>query len=255
VELLNENLKSLQVISEIALLRALRMDHDVILRGVEDINNFPMRSSLFDAVIVPGGGLRQGGALPAWVENRLDKALHVSPGSHIITLSAGTPHKPPPLDQAGNPILECAVEAAWLRDRGYPPTLLLMENASYDTIGNAYFARVMHVDPAGFRRLCIITSEFHMPRTEAIFRWVFALTPVTAAYELTFVAVPDVGMTTDVVEARRRKEQVSLESLGPLRAEYNTLASFHRWLFTKHAAYALEKPLREKADSLLLETY
>lgn len=239
----------------IALLRVLRMDHDVILRGVEDIDKFPMASPPFDAVIIPGGGLRERGALPVWVENRLDKALHIARGARIITLSAGTPHKPPALDHAGNPILECVVEAAYLRDRGYPPRLLLMENASYDTIGNAYFARVMHVDPAGFRRLCIITSEFHMPRTEAIFRWVFSLTPSTVGYELAFVAVPDAGMTTDVLEARRRKEQRSLESLVPLQAEYKTLASFHRWLFTKHAAYALDKPLREKADSLLLETY
>jgi hypothetical protein len=231
------------------------MDHDVILRGVEEIDKFPMASRLFDAVIIPGGGLRKGGTLPEWVKNRLDKALHVAEGARIITLSAGTPHKPPPLDSAGNPILECVAGAAYLRDRGYPPQLLLMENASYDTIGNAYFARVMHVDPAGFRRLCIITSEFHMPRTEAIFRWVFSLTPSLVSYDLTFVAVPDVGMTTDVQEVRRRKEQRSLESLGLLQGEHKTLASFHQWLFTEHTAYALEKPLREKADSLLLETY
>lgn len=231
------------------------MDHDVILRGVEEIDKFPIASPRFDAVIIPGGGLRKDGLLPPWVENRLDKALHVAQGAHIITLSAGTPHKPPPLDHAGNPILECVVEAAYLRDRGYPPRLLLMENASYDTIGNAYFARVMHVDPAGFRRLCFVTSEFHMPRTRAIFRWVLSLTPLSANYELNFVAVPDLGMPTDVLEARRRKEQRSLESLDALQAEYKTLAAFHQWLFTQHAAYALEKPLREKADSLLLETY
>jgi hypothetical protein len=222
---------------------------------VDEIDEFPRGSARFDAVIIPGGGLREGGLLPAWVENRLDKALEIACGARIITLSAGTPHKAPPLDRTGNPILESVPEAAYLRDRGYPSQLLLIENASYDTIGNAYFARVMHVDPAGLRRLCIITSEFHMPRTEAIFRWVFALAPARCAYELTFIAVPDIGMTTEVLEARSRKESRSLASLAPLQAEYGTLASFHEWLFTEHAAYSVEKPQRQKADSLLLQTY
>jgi hypothetical protein len=222
---------------------------------VDDADKFSRHAPPFDAVITPGGGLWEGGRLPPWVANRLDKALEVAQGARIITLSAGTPHKPPPLDGAGSPILESVAEAVYLRNRGYPPELLLIENASYDTIGNAYFARVMHVDPAGLRRLCIITSHFHMPRTEVVFRWIFGLIPAARFYDLTFIAVPDVGMTTEVLQARQQKEEQSLRSVTALRTHYTTLASFHQWLFTKHAAYCVEKPLRQKADSLLLQTY
>ena len=228
---------------------------NAILRGVDETNNSSRNTARFDVVLIPGGGLREDGRLPPWVENRLDKALEVARGARIITLSAGTPHKPPPLDSTGNPILESVAEATYLRDRGYPSELLLIENASYDTIGNAYFARVMHVEPAGFRRLCVITSQFHLPRTEAIFRWVFGLAPVYHDYELTFLAVADIGMSSEVLGARRRKEEQSLKSVATLRAEITTLASFHQWLFTKHTAYSVEKPQREKADSLLLQTY
>lgn len=200
--------------------------------------------------------MREGGLLPPWVENRLDRALDLAKNAYIVTLSAGTPHKPPPLDSTGCPILESVAEAAYLHGRGFPAERLLIENASYDTIGNAYFARVMHIDPAGFKRLCIVTSFFHLPRTEAIFRWMFGLSGgPRSAYELTFVGTPDVGMTTEVLQKRREKEQQSLRSVQELRRQYTTLAAFHKWLFTTHAAYSLEKPPRAKADPLLLETY
>ena len=68
-------------------------------------------------------------------------------------------------------------------------------------------------------------------------------------------AVPDVGMTAEVLQGRQAKEEQSLRSISGLQAKHATLASFHRWLFTKHAAYAVEKPRRQKAGSLLLQTY
>ena len=94
-----------------------------------------------------------------------------------------------------------------------------------------------------------------MPRAEAVFRWIFGLVPVARSYDLTFIAVPDIGMTAEVLQARQAKEEQSLRSISGLQAKHATLASFHRWLFTKHAAYAVEKPRRQKADSLLLQTY
>jgi uncharacterized SAM-binding protein YcdF (DUF218 family) len=206
----------------------------------------------FDAVLVPGGGIRAHGELPPWSVSRLDRALDVAGGAPIITLSAGTTHKAPPLDSTGRPIIESVAAARYLLDRGYPDDLVLAEAASYDTIGNAFFARVMHTDPAGFRGLLVITSEFHMPRTEAIFRWIFGAPPV-AGYSLSFESVPDVGLERSVLEARRAKERASLASLQPVIRDHRALAAVHRWLFTEHAAYAVglqPKPV-EPTDSLI----
>ncbi len=214
-----------------------------------------LQSNLYDAVIVPGGGVGPSGKLPPWVENRLDKALELANGAPIITLSAGTPHKPPPYDERGRPILEAVAEAEYLREQGYPSDLLFTETASYDTIGNAYFVRVIHTDPAGFRKLMVVTSEFHMPRTEALFRWIFQLTPVDASYQLNFQSVPDFGMERDILEARRQKETRSLASIPKLAEQHRTLASFHCWLFTRHAAYAIEKPPEQSGNELLLKSY
>jgi len=131
--------------------------------------------SNYDAILILGGGVHECGKLPLWVEARLQRALDLEQGEPIITLSVGTTHKPPPLDEHGFPIFESVAAASYLADHGIAPERILVEATSYDTIGNAYFSRVIHVDPAGFRRLLIITSAFHMPRTEAVFRWVYGL--------------------------------------------------------------------------------
>jgi len=39
--------------------------------------------------------------------------------------------------------------------------------------GNAFFARLIHVEPRRLMRLLVTTSEFHSERTEEIFRWLF----------------------------------------------------------------------------------
>lgn len=212
-----------------------------------------------DAILVPGGGLRENGTVPPWVENRLERALELAAGkTPILTLSAGTTHKPGPRDAEGRTIFESVAAARWLLHRGYPAELIFTETTSYDTIGNAYFARFMHADPAGWRRVAVITSAFHMPRTEAIFRWIFSVTPCEPHYELSFVCTPDVGMATEALAARRAKEQVGQRALVELAGRLPCLSAVHRWLFTEHAAYAVsgqEAGLRPLADERVLQSY
>jgi uncharacterized SAM-binding protein YcdF (DUF218 family) len=130
----------------------------------------------FDAILIPGGGLKSDGSLTPFVQARLDRALERS-AEFYIPLSAGTPHLATPLDARGYPIFEAIPAARYLHSRGIPRRQILPEVFSYDTIGNAFFARTVHTDPLGLRRLLTINSEFHMARTEAIFRWVFGAAP------------------------------------------------------------------------------
>src|SRR3974390_2430520 len=84
----------------------------------------------FDAVLVAGGGVKKDGSLPPWVEARLDAAFHAAHGAPIITLSAGTTHKAPPVEQACWPIFESVAMARYLESRGCPADLLWPETAS-----------------------------------------------------------------------------------------------------------------------------
>jgi uncharacterized SAM-binding protein YcdF (DUF218 family) len=152
----------------------------------------------------------------------------------VIVLSAGTVHRPNFINQAGWPILEATSEAMYLlqlsQERGMPipPAHILRECTSLDTIGNAYFTRVTHTELAGYRRLHVITSAFHMARTKAIFDFVFALpfrTPRSPLphstnnnnedeYEVTYEETSDgMDLTPEEEEAmvgRRLRERASL---------------------------------------------
>jgi hypothetical protein len=128
-----------------------------------------------------------------------------------------------------------------------PSTLLLIETSSYDTIGNAFWARTSHIDVRGWSDLLIITSSFHMDRTKQIFDWVFALPSDAAAqtvqktvettephtdsehttmrkstvgrFRLTYVEASDEGLSPEMIKTRREKEQKSLETVKELEQQ------------------------------------
>jgi hypothetical protein len=156
----------------------------------------------------------------------------------IILLSGGTVHKPPPLDAAKFPVFESRQAAQYLIDRGIHPAQTLTEICSYDTIGNAYFSRLLFTDPLQLSNNLVVTSEFHLPRTRAIFEWVFSLPPVPLDYQLSFKSTPNRGLSPEALGARKQREAHSLGNLEVKRKKISTLAEFHIWLYSEHAAYA-----------------
>ncbi|MEI7990327.1 MAG: YdcF family protein [Chloroflexota bacterium] len=208
----------------------------------------------YDAIIIPGGGLTNKGNVPPWVIARLDCALNLYRGETIITLSAGTVHKANPLDDNGFQIFESVALARYLIQRGISEHKVLTETCSYDTIGNAYFCRVIHVDPARFHRLLVINSEFHMVRTEAIFRFVFTLDIPPNGYELDFESVPNIGIDDHSLAERVTREAQSLENWHEIEKNIQSMQSFHTWLFNEHGAYAMAVP-PERVSGKTLNTY
>jgi len=176
--------------------------------------------------------------LPSWVRRRLDRALELQRGEYLVTLSAGTPHRPPPLDENNFPIFESAAGARYLIEAGIPPSQVLMETSSLDTIGNAFFSRVIHVQPRGWRRVLVITSDFHLERVQAAFTWVYGLTPHPIESGVYYEAVSDPEMDPALLSARIRKEREARDELAPLTVRITTMQDLHRWLFTEHRAYS-----------------
>ncbi len=209
----------------------------------------------YDATVILGGGVRDNYALPPWAEARFDLALELDTGAPFVCLSQATTHRPPPLDDQGFPITEAAAGARYLTARGISPDRIRMEALSLDTIGNAYFAKLLHVDPEGWRRLLIITSEFHMPRTRALFDWVFGFEP--DRYELHYAASPNRGISPEGVAAREARERQSLQRLPRTQESIGSLVEFHRWIFSRHEAYSTGGRLRERPpiDPATLESY
>jgi hypothetical protein len=205
-----------------------------------------------DAVLVPGGGLLPDGRPPPWVVARLELALARAGDGLVIALSGGTVHRPPPLDAEGFPITEAGASAAWLVAHGLDPRRIATETSSHDTVGNAFFSRVIHAEPRGFKRLLVITNRFHAERVEAIFRWVYELDG--GACEIEVESVEDRGMNAEVLAARVAKERDSLVALRGLMSRIDSLGGLHEWIYAEHAAYAVgARPAR--ASGRILESY
>jgi hypothetical protein len=198
-----------------------------------------MSDQKFDCILIPGGGLLEDGSLPAWVQARLDTALEYQDQTNwLIPLSGGTVHKPPPLDAEGYPIFESRQAAQFLLAKGIQPGRILTEYSSYDTIGNAYFARALFCEPLALSQCLVVTSDFHLARCQAIFEWIYSLVPLQHDFKLSFISSPDVGLDSQILAARRKREENSLNALQQKTRKLTTLSRFYHWLYTEHAAYA-----------------
>lgn len=207
------------------------------------------------AILVAGGGLQDDGTLQEWVRRRLDKAseLYQNQKQLIIPLSRGTPYKPQPLDTKGFPLDESFVAAQYLLQKSIPSHDIRIEAISMDTIGNAYFARLLFIDPLEIDEITVITSDFHHERTEMIFNWIYNLSPKTE-YELKFICVSDEGIDPTLINARKEKERSSIERLKKTMKDISTWEELHRWIFTEHLAYAAQRGVF-KIDERTQKTY
>jgi hypothetical protein len=77
--------------------------------------------------------------------------------------------------------------------------------------------------------LLVVNSDFHMPRTEAIFRWVFGAAP-DRGYELTFERVGNEGLSEESLALRAERERGSLELVRDLASRILTFADLHEWI-------------------------
>jgi uncharacterized SAM-binding protein YcdF (DUF218 family) len=119
-------------------------------------------SQKFDAILVLGGGVPSSlYEPPIYVKQRCDDAAAIrgTTETPILTLSAGTAHLPQLLSKDGLPVWESTSSAAYLQQRHNIHSNLYMETTSYDTIGNAFFARTSHTDIVHWRKLLVVTSE------------------------------------------------------------------------------------------------
>jgi uncharacterized SAM-binding protein YcdF (DUF218 family) len=233
-------------------------------------NDIPVRVlQRLDAVLVLGGG--KPASLeepPVYVQRRCDDAAAVvqrrqSPTTAgetktehrhlsgtallpVLCLSAGTAHLPQLMSASGLPVWESTASAAYLEKKYGMSDNVFVETTSYDTVGNAFFSRIGHTEVAGWKRLLIVTNQFHMARSKAIFDWIFGLDD--GNYHLSYLVSPDVGLSQEALAARAEKEAASLLSVRTLAAQHTSMKQVWAFLNTQHDLYTANK-LVERARS------
>lgn len=204
----------------------------------------------YDAVLIPGGGVDpETGNVRPWVAARFDVALRLGgDASYFIPLSRGTTHRPPPRNSHDYPIDESTAGAAYMLRNGLSdPARILLDNWSVDTIGNAFYSRHMLAEPLNMRNLAVITNEFHMPRTRAIFEWVFALPAMDGSsprFSLEYCTAPNSGLSPEDVQGRVSRELASLEKLkAETIPRISSISELTAFLHMTHAAYSTKGAL------------
>jgi uncharacterized SAM-binding protein YcdF (DUF218 family) len=56
---------------------------------------------------------------------------------------------------------------------GLAPEMVIAEPNSRDTVGDAYFTKVNLAIPNAWKRICVVTSDYHVARTREIFEFVY----------------------------------------------------------------------------------
>ncbi|KAL7523092.1 hypothetical protein ACHAXR_000021, partial [Thalassiosira sp. AJA248-18] len=119
---------------------------------------------------------------PIYVQRRCDVVAQIMNEMHqlpsVICLSAGTAHVAQYITpHNGLPLWESTASAAYLmrhEQHPVPANQVFAETTSFDTISNAFFTRTTMTDiNTAWRKILVVTNEFHIHRSKAIFDWIF----------------------------------------------------------------------------------
>lgn len=195
-----------------------------------------------DVAIIPSGGLVESGAPHTFVTERLDQAAQLANATrYFLSSGAYTPLKAPILSSTGHPLTEAHADAEYLVSAyGIPRNVVILEEMSRDTLGNAFFSRIL-CDLMRFQNIVVVTNRFHMTRTRATFEWVFNL-PGPRYTPIHFLEVRDAGLDPTALQVRVDKERNSLEHFWcNVRSQVKTMEELSKFIYLGHRAYAFDK--------------
>jgi hypothetical protein len=197
-----------------------------------------MDNKITKCIVILGGGLSNS-KLSIYSKQRCDLAIEYYNtfknyyDLKIIVTCGGTYHYPNPIDENNFTIFESTLHTEYLLEKGIDEKLIYKESVSYDTIGNAFFVKLLLTDVRKWYNLIIITNEFHLDRSKAIFNFLYC--KLDNKYNLEFCSSKD--SPNELLNLRIDKEYSSLEKFKKNIKNINSLEEFHEWLFQTHECY------------------
>ena len=206
---------------------------------------------MYDCVIILGGGINNNLEPYTYVKYRLDESIKHNTKYYLLS-SRCTYHKSPPLDSNNFPVDETTVYSKYLIERGIPKEKILLENWSFDTIGNAYACLMLHCIPNKLLNILVITSDFHMERSKSIFNKIYGL--ASSEYNLDF-KLDFKEVISNIDENRIVKEKWGYNDWLTKSSNILTLKDLHNFVFFNHNAYSVRKTQWKKWDNKYLKSY
>jgi len=153
-----------------------------------------------DALVVLGRGVDADGALPRLAKQRVERAAELfawETAPRIIFTGRCSL-----MTESIPAVTEARAMADYARSLGLPDDVLLVEEESRDTIGNAYFVMRHFLEPNDWTSIRVVTSDFHIQRTAWVFQKVLGI-----GYDVSFSPAPsELDHTTIAVRAREEAD-------------------------------------------------
>lgn len=124
---------------------------------------------MIDAVIILSNHMNAEGQLNDESARRASKGVEVFKESNAkVIITCGWAYRNDSSIAIGDAFKHHLVERYEINDEK-----ILVETTSRDTVGDAYFTKINIVDPSQWKRLIVVTSDYHVKRTIEVFNFVY----------------------------------------------------------------------------------
>lgn len=190
---------------------------------------------------VLGGGLLENGSLPKNVKKRCDYVISNSTCNDLaLTSSSFSLNVPPKLDCEGYVISESSAMGNYLK-KNESRAKVLTEQQSHDTFGAFFFLFSLYFQIINFKKLIIITSDFHIKRSKIIFEHLnYCWTADNRNFidNYSFKSIKSVN--DDEIKYRIKYEEKACKQMKERFKELSTREEISNYVLTVHTNYSLQ---------------
>lgn len=181
-----------------------------------------------DVIITLGRGINPDGSIPNITQYRAKKAAKLfneglAPNMLISGGYWGFQRFVPPNMEA-MPMKEIAI------NMNVPESKIILEETSRDTLGNAYFTRLI-VDKHEWKKIIVVTSEDHYERTKYYFDKVYG-----TEYDIQY-SLAETGLSKEEINKIMKFEKAAIRLCNLRNIKNGDLEGVKQYMFHKHVMY------------------